>query len=641
MPISPEVLLQRQMEASGSFREPIKSPQQLLTTMTTIADLFVFMPTVEELSRVLKIPLENIFQCLMQIGMGGAVGFDQQARQGAVPMHQAKVLDRQTLLAAQQVEPTLRKQVPDDELAKLVSHCQTLRSFLRMKIEDNNDFKMAHRMVSLAHEYLREIYRLADGDTKVMFALYRAESVEDISALTVSSKMGPESPVKLDQTSSSGPAPNKPLPKLLLKGVEEEIQHLATGKEPVPQRQAALETVADWLQRAEQQQLDKCFEELVAVLGPSIKIHLAEKRSTLVRLATSIVTVIAIRSPPQLLMDDVHQSAKVRATISGWLDALFKSVFVTVSAIANAADEAVRDVIVASAGASFVTSKVADALKAAPQPELKRKLLQYVSMVLLAARPCSLSQLRSDLLSFGNILSPLLQSGDAGVRRAARTVTIIAIDYVGLEGCMSRCQAMTDPQVIRAINADKAEILSHASQGLEVFELKWLGCKQPCTASLFWHERCEGVFVGSSAQRRQAQPATRSAPLEIDSKAASRSPSPNPTSSSVPSFSDVKPTTGGKDSSVPGSKADNGMLATEAPLSKAQAVILPSIYANKPQRTSISEGRRTSPSIAGAMPLSLNMSRGSQNNLGGSFVLKEEIPVASLTNSLKARRAAQ
>ena len=526
MAFTPQLLLQRQLEASGSFRDAIRSASQLSAARATIAELNRFMPTVAEIAAALKIPLENVFQCLMQIGLGGSVGFDQQARKGAVPMHQAKVLDRNALLEAQSVEPTLRKQVPTDELERLVANSQTLRAFLRMKVEDKNDFEMARKMVSLAHDYLTEVHRLAEGDEAVMFRLYTAETEEEVESLSggrcggdgmLGATLGGCSQAgglgaTVGSLASTMAATTKPLPRNLIVGLQAELAQLKTGKEPVAQRQAALATVADWLQRADAATIEAHFEDVLATLHQPIRLHLAEKRSGIVRLAASAVTMAAVRSPPYAVLDGPRQSAKARLIFGQWLDTLFKSVFVTVSAIADATDETVRDVIVATGGASFALGRVAEALRSASQAVLKRKLLNYVAICLLTARRCDLSaaatcnggapvehSLSTDMAAIAPLLSAQLQSGDAGVRRAARAATIVATDACGAANCaafVKGCPALADAAVAKAVAADRAAVTDAVAGGIEVFELEALGCSQPCTATLFWAERC-GVSVAN------------------------------------------------------------------------------------------------------------------------------------------------
>ena len=460
------------------------SPVELVATHQTVKQLYDFMARTSKITTKLELPLEATFQCLMHLGMGEVQDFDKQARDGNVPMHQAKVLDRNTTLKSLEVEPALRQMISEDELRQLVANCGLLRNFLRMKVEDGNDLSMARKMISLTLEYLDTIKHYSDGDPKRMFELYTAETEEAVNE-AIHSSNAMESTVgsagfgsTISTFEGTLARRGKPAPsdaRGFMSGVKAEIAKL-DATQNVGERQASLQVLCGWVQEVGQDVLDDCFEALLTTLSNTMKVFLSEKRSILLKLACSIASFLAIRCRPELIADTRHQSKVVRETITTWLDCLLKGVHVTVAAIARATDETVRDLVIASYGSSYVVRKLFAVLGAAQQPELRKRVLNFLSIGLLSARP----EACDDYIREGTLLLRLLSQGDAQTRRAARLLVGVA----RLQGVEIMFGAL-DPKIGKAMDSEEREVREMGNT-IEMFELNVLRYEEPSKAALYW-----------------------------------------------------------------------------------------------------------------------------------------------------------
>ena len=89
----------------------------------------------------------ELFQELLHrvAGINAGVSMDEQRRDGDVPMHQAKVLDRRDrpVRAVADADETLG----EERITWLVACVREMRLLLRVKMEDTNDVRMAEEAV--------------------------------------------------------------------------------------------------------------------------------------------------------------------------------------------------------------------------------------------------------------------------------------------------------------------------------------------------------------------------------------------------------------------------------------------------------------------------------------------------------------
>eukprot|EP00758_Cryptobia_borreli_P020244 Tbor_TRINITY_DN988_c0_g1::TRINITY_DN988_c0_g1_i1::g.21216::m.21216 len=440
--MNPTLLLQRQMEAAGAFRNPINNSEDLLEAKRVTTILVNFISKLSRLSTKMEFPLEMTFQCLMQLGIGvdKANNYDTQAGDGNVPMHQAKVLDRNCQLKAQKVEPQLRQAVSsEEELLELVERCSLLRQFLRMKVEDGNDLSMANKLVALTQEYFDVIYTLSHQNKDIMYKLFLAESEEEIRdivgnidemAVTQSSFGGSLSQTLSSTVSNLKPIPNNP--KELIKSIMQEAALLTTLKGPVAERQRSLSTLLMWCRTVDQVLFEIVCEDLFTALAVPLQVHMNEKRSGLLKIAAEIVSFLVIRAPPQLLADGPQQASSAKEAIVGWLEGLCKGVHVTVRTISQTTSETIRDIVILTYGASFVVRKLLSVLKTASQPDLRKKLISFLTVAAVSAR--SNYFFCNEMPAIMAILPKMFSSSDGPTRKNARIFCAVVLWREKLEG---------------------------------------------------------------------------------------------------------------------------------------------------------------------------------------------------------------
>jgi hypothetical protein len=473
-------LLQRQMEVAGSLREKIRTPEELAHIRTTMLQLNQFFSQISRLATQLQLPLESVFQCLMQIGMGDAVSFDKQCRQGNVPMHQAKVLDRNASLNALKTEPRLREAVPAAKLDTLVQQCQTLRQLCRMKVEDGNDLSMARKMVALASEYLEYIHTATNEDPKRMWAAYIAEDEAQLVAALKGSNGSSKG--KGDSTGEEGEIPveaEKALPTDFVKAITQECHPtLLSNKNPFGERSMALATILSWLERCPEDTIahDSTFHAIVNALHEPLKIHLAEKRSVLCRTACNILSVLCLRSTPTKLT-----SGKTRDILASWLTLLLGQVHVTVSAISEASDSVVRDVIISSQAPGFLTHAIVSCLMKATQPTLRRKCLGFLCIAAVAGANFASTEQAS---LYADVVRKFVSSGDDGSRRLSRVLGLI------LEIHYPQPTPLWDSKIEKLAESERP-LVHEAAHSVEMLEVTVLGYEIPSGASLVVEEKLQ------------------------------------------------------------------------------------------------------------------------------------------------------
>ena len=464
------MMLQRQAEVSGILRERVTNEAQLQQVFSTMQRLSVFFTKLSRVATKLQLPLEIVFQCLLQINMGG-LSFDQQHRDGSVPMHQAKVLDRESALAAAAVEPRLRGLLTGEEVNALVDSSSVLRRLLRMKVEDGNDLSMARRSVVMAEEYLGVVHMAAEGDATRMWRIYAAETEQDVRRLTSSSSQDPQSAALGDGAGELDDNRSEPLPakEQLVRAISEQVGQFSSTLQPVPDRLRGLATVAHWLQELDQDSWNEVFPAVFATLHQSVKVQLGEKRSAVCRAACHVVSSMMLKcTTPHFGYSDCRDAT------ASWLDVVLKQVHVTVAAIADATDAVARDVSIAAAGAPFVATVLSSNCNKATQPELQRKLLGFCSLTLVATDPA----VGIRVGPFIPLAQTFSASGSENVRRVARCLGLV------IRMCAPDAAVQWDDKVEKLASAESATVAACVSKGLASFESGVLRYATACRLSL-------------------------------------------------------------------------------------------------------------------------------------------------------------
>ena len=185
-------LLQNQAELMGLLREPIKNEKDLLKAKDDLSKHNDFINQIGRISTRLQLPVEIVFQCLMHMstfvfdhagasaskGNGAPADFDRQHRHGNVPMHQAKVLKREGL---SEIQPKLEAAVPPEKLKDMIHFSSSLRSLVRMKVEDGND--LARKAISYADDYMHRIFNLSKGNSQMMWKMFNAVDDRELLSL--------------------------------------------------------------------------------------------------------------------------------------------------------------------------------------------------------------------------------------------------------------------------------------------------------------------------------------------------------------------------------------------------------------------------------------------------------------------------
>lgn len=455
--MDPSTLLQRQAEVCGILRRQPKTADELSEVVRCMRELVTFVDAIESLSRTLKVPTELTFQFLMQKGAGATQNFDKQARKGAVPMHQAKVLNRVVALDSNHMDDRVLEAWGAEEIDLRVSQCQILRDTLRMKVEDGNDLEMARQTVAMATDYFTSLSTLTGNNATMMFRLHSVEDEASLRALLAGCSAG-------EHAARTGPSEEflpPPLPRDAVAAVRKVAGELTTKTGPVPARLQALQTLQAWLKDAH---LAPSLASVWDALREGMKAQLSEQRSAVCRAACEAVMALCSRSDRQ-----VFQSQPVRDTSSAWMDVLLKQVPVTVAAISQACDCAMRSVVVHSQGAPFVCSACCHALARAKQVELRCALLEYLCLAVVCA-----PRTEPDLTWVPRVVSSNVVANDEGVRRAARALGLL---FANITGCS--CDTLWDEKVQKVASGEQAQVLASAEGGWATFEKSFLRRAEP------------------------------------------------------------------------------------------------------------------------------------------------------------------
>ncbi|ORC90809.1 uncharacterized protein TM35_000072330 [Trypanosoma theileri] len=466
--MEPSVLLQRQMELHGTLRRPPHTPAQLTEVHVEMQELARFFQSVRNKALKLRTPPETVFQCLMHIDMGDVVSFDKQRRDGAVPMHQAKVLARTSAI---ELEPRLRGVVSNDELNSMMSLCKKTRTLLRIKVEDGNDFSIAESALHQFIEYLDFIDNASERNPDKMFKFYMVE--DEASLLLLLGRRTPYSscpryesdgsPVVVDGTATAVP----PLPSE--RELEGEVRRVAlvcgSSSESAGSRLTALRTLEYWLTSIPDTSFHRHLAALASLLTEPLAVCGGEKRSAICRQACAVLMAVAARTSPAAFHD-----GPLRSALGRWIAVLLRGVVVTVAAIANATDAAVRALVIASGGHSAGLRSIAEALTASTHPELRRRCLAYIALGVVASH----GECAAAMMNLPALAQKYMEVGDAASRKMARALHI-ALTYLG-----------TSPAVV---GSKKTESLIQQ----ETIELR---------EALNDVELFESIIFGSTARRR-------------------------------------------------------------------------------------------------------------------------------------------
>ena len=163
-------LLQRQLEVEMSLRGSLLNSQDdIVNIRRTFAKFATFFRELHDAAKKLtdvngiKCAPAVLFQELLHrmAGVNAGVSMDEQRREGDVPMHQAKVLDRRHRTADECVE--MDSVLGEDTVTWLVECVREMRLILRVKMEDANDVLMAEEAVNGAHAFFTRLQSHAEA----------------------------------------------------------------------------------------------------------------------------------------------------------------------------------------------------------------------------------------------------------------------------------------------------------------------------------------------------------------------------------------------------------------------------------------------------------------------------------------------
>ena len=128
------------------------------------------MRETHDLAAELRVERDAVFQSLLgQLADGKS--FDSQGFDGAVPMHQAKVLDRSERL--REFDASLKAHVGGGRLPTLVGCADELRKVLRVKVEDGNDLLMADQTLDELNTFYQRLQAHAAETGEEVWPLYQ------------------------------------------------------------------------------------------------------------------------------------------------------------------------------------------------------------------------------------------------------------------------------------------------------------------------------------------------------------------------------------------------------------------------------------------------------------------------------------
>ncbi|RNF13464.1 uncharacterized protein Tco025E_06182 [Trypanosoma conorhini] len=411
-------LLQRQMELHGALRRPPHTVAQLQEVHRVMKEVLSFFQRVRSTASVLSSSPETVFQCLMHIGMGDVVSFDKQRRDGAVPMHQAKVLSRTNAI---QLEPRLRTAVPADVLDAMVALSKTTRTLLRIKVEDGNDFTIAETALRQSIEYLDYIDAASGSVPEVMFKFYMVEDEASLLSL-LGHTLSETSRGHSEGGTSTEVTATLPSDEDLEKELRR-LAHVCTSTtETAGDRVSALRTINSWIDMMEEDKFLLHIRQVASHLSGPLAVCAAEKRSAVCRQACNVMVSIAERTPARL-----YQEGPLKVALAKWCSVLVRGVFVTVSAIAQATHAALRVLVIGSGGNAAALKCIIDGLESGTHPELRRKCLGYLVLGVVASRgeACAAHP------NLAAVSAKYMETGDSACRKMARTLYIALVHFAG------------------------------------------------------------------------------------------------------------------------------------------------------------------------------------------------------------------
>ncbi|RNF06415.1 hypothetical protein TraAM80_03881 [Trypanosoma rangeli] len=416
-------LLQRQLELHGALRRPPQTVGQLQEVHRVMKELLSFFQSVRSTASELGSSPETVFQCLMHIGMGDVLSFDRQRRDGAVPMHQAKVLSRTNAI---KLEPRLRTAVPADALDSMVALSKTTRTLLRIKVEDGNDFSIAEDALRQSIEYLDYIDTVSRNVPEIMFKFYMVE--DEASLLTL---LGHGGSKKLRGPSENGAFTEimtaLPRDEDLEKEICQQADVCASTTESAGNRVNALRTINCWINGMDEDQFLHHILHVASHLSGPLSVCAAEKRSAVCRQACNALVSIAKRTPARF-----YHEGPLKAALTRWCSVLVRGIFVTVSAIARATHAALRALVVGSGGNAAMLKCILDSLESAAHPELRRKCLGYLVLGVVASqgKVCALCP------GLAAVSVKYMEIGDSASRKMGRTLYITLVHFGGVSNVM-------------------------------------------------------------------------------------------------------------------------------------------------------------------------------------------------------------
>ncbi|KAG5498763.1 hypothetical protein JKF63_03051 [Porcisia hertigi] len=549
-----DTLLTRQMELYISLREPPKSPQELMQLMGMMKNYKHFFESLRSLAGRFSVEPETIFQSFMYISVGGTVSFDRQHQDGAVPMHQAKVLARSNAI---ELAPKLCKELPNPELMVYVGLSRDLRNTLRVKVEDGNDLKTAEKSVCEAVEYLNCIYSHARRNPEKLYAIYMAEDPSSLASLLSDAELsmtassatfqetlsstngGMQLPAIGDGGSRSG-RELAPLPSPLTSFTSELKKHCASASDVssanggASRRLKASQVLLDWVQTVPEDYLSKHLESILGTVVSTLALLAAEKRSALCRIGCDIIIVLMQRlSWEPALMEDLRRGAHNTnpTTISGalslWVSSLTKGIYVTIAAISSATDTALRVIAIQSHGHMGVVNALLKALSGGAQTELRRKCLGYLALCVVAAHQQVPERMQELVRLVGPIAVKYASNGDSPSRKMARALFSVLrfLDPAGQRRDSDTALHIADERTKHLVQQERPQVEAAVLGGPEkVEELLFEANTFVSSLRSVFSVSSQRSLAGSTGGRTQGMcaGASKSAPREHQAVAAER-----------------------------------------------------------------------------------------------------------------------
>lgn len=429
------------MELHTTTRRPPKNVEELQKLHTSLIQYQKFFCELEDLtadfSRI------ELFQCLLHISVGTAVSFDTQARQGEVPMHQAKVLARQS---AMELEPFIRERVAEADLSRYVEICKELRNTLRVKIEDDNDLQMARKSVKDSVEYLDFITKHSRGDPVKLFEFYMVEDGPSLLQLIDASDptvIVRESNPSLHGATSSptsmlvqrwNPKVPRPDTECFVEALTQQLQTTIDLKTHASERLVVLQNVLEWVTTIDDFHFSNISEGILLASQVPLSKLCCDKRSSLCRVACDMIVLLSKRVVGILSTDPSPDAKLVYLTVvEKWTNALLGGVYVTTTAISTATDRALRQLVLLNHGDEVIVERLLITLNQKKQAELRKKCIGYLSLCILAtekAKPCSSGSYASMVLP---VAETFVEMGDSLSRRMARILCCVLRDVTKAE----------------------------------------------------------------------------------------------------------------------------------------------------------------------------------------------------------------